>query len=119
MIFAPRSWPSRPGFATTTRIFFSPDVDIAARAIVFTAARPTERLERRRFPVGSEHLLELGDDLALGGLRPGGLEQVGHEVLTFVACRIPERAQRRSSALVVAALAQRRGALDALALDRR
>src|SRR5436305_5006012 len=23
MILAPRSWPSRPGFATTTRIFFS------------------------------------------------------------------------------------------------
>jgi hypothetical protein len=26
---APRSWPSRPGLATTTRIFFSEEVDIA------------------------------------------------------------------------------------------
>src|ERR1700716_3251187 len=31
MIFAPRSCPSRPGFATTTRIFFSEDV-LMARA---------------------------------------------------------------------------------------
>src|SRR3954467_6718724 len=34
MIFAPRSWPSRPGLATTTRIFFPEDgaADIASFA---------------------------------------------------------------------------------------
>src|SRR5204862_418321 len=34
MIFAPRSWPSRPGFATTTRIFrFDPGVSAAVSVV--------------------------------------------------------------------------------------
>ena len=38
MIFAPRSWPSRPGLATTTRIFrFEPAADIAAAAYLTTS----------------------------------------------------------------------------------
>ncbi len=32
MIFAPRSWPSRPGLATTTRIFFSEVTLMGSRA---------------------------------------------------------------------------------------
>src|SRR5215210_4884692 len=37
MIFAPRSWPSRPGLATTTRIFRLLAADIAAAAYFTTS----------------------------------------------------------------------------------
>src|SRR5918997_3725257 len=41
MIFAPRSWPSRPGLATTTRIFFVLDGALTPRK-----SRSADHLER-------------------------------------------------------------------------
>src|SRR6059058_2184402 len=83
MIFAPRSCPSRPGFATTTRIFFSEE-----------AATGPRSLERGRFPVRAEHLLKRLHHLSLGGIRSGRLEQVGHQVLARVTCRPLEPLER-------------------------
>src|SRR3954465_11791997 len=57
MIFAPRSWPSRPGLATTTRIFL---VDV-----LLTAAR---KLMRTRM-VSPRHG---GAGLLAGGIAAGG-----------------------------------------------
>src|SRR5690242_20242725 len=86
MIFAPRSWPSRPGFATTTRIFLV--------AVAFIVGRESRRVEQRPVPlpdladgsedgrlgVGAEDALERLDDLALRRVRAGAVEQRLHEV---------------------------------------
>src|SRR5205823_13105747 len=74
MIFAPRSWPSRPGLATTTRIFL-----VAVASIGAGSLRP-HASENGRLGVGSEHPLERLDDLALGSVRAGAVEQRLHQV---------------------------------------
>src|SRR5207302_11234396 len=64
MIFAPRSWPSRPGLATTTRIFAFDSVPIVVRTLrPCVRARshvqlrePPEAAERRRERDRAEHL---------------------------------------------------------------
>src|ERR687884_288002 len=48
MILAPRSCPSRPGLATTTRIFF----------VLVPASTGRASLKDRRLRVGAEHRLE-------------------------------------------------------------
>src|ERR671914_2647268 len=58
MIFAPRSWPSRPGLATTTRI----------------------TSEDGCFGVGAVDALERLDDLAFGAVGAGAVEQRFHQV---------------------------------------
>src|SRR3954447_3716788 len=50
MIFAPRSWPSRPGLATTTRIFL---VEAAMPGIIRGVPRSCARPCRRRAGSGS------------------------------------------------------------------
>src|SRR3954464_10761510 len=65
MIFAPRSWPSRPGLATTTRIF-RPGVLMRGRRMV---PAPSER--RRALPDVERHRharVDRADD-AVGALR--------------------------------------------------
>src|SRR5256885_6268933 len=64
MIFAPRSWPSRPGFAMRTRIFFSSgilclaeyreDDDIVIRPLAVKIARQLPLLDES---VPQEHVL--------------------------------------------------------------
>src|SRR3712207_885284 len=68
MIFAPRSCPSRPGLATTTRIL-CPEASMAAGS-----------LEDGRLGVGAEHLLQRQHDLALARMRAGAVEQRLHQV---------------------------------------
>src|SRR5947209_16206370 len=104
MILAPRSWPSRPGLATTTRIFF--DVLIGGS------------LEDRALPVGAEHPLEGRDDLALGGVRAGGVEQGRHQVLVLARGGLAQDVQRRLHRGAVARGAGRLHASDLLALER-
>src|SRR5687767_7907061 len=58
MIFAPRSWPSRPGLATTTRI----------------------TSEDGCFGVGAVDALERPDDFAFGAVGAGAVEQRLHQV---------------------------------------
>src|ERR1700704_5520047 len=62
--FAPRSWPSKPGFAMRMRIFF---------AIRITS------VEERLLP-GAEGLPHHIDDLAQGRLRADRIEDQGHRV---------------------------------------
>src|ERR671916_247715 len=58
MIFAPRSWPSRPGLATTTRI----------------------TSEDGCFGVGAVDALQRLDDFAFGAVGAGAVEQRFHQV---------------------------------------
>src|SRR5256885_2940924 len=75
--FAPRSWPSNPGFAIRTRIFF---------AIGITS------VEERLLP-NAEGLPHHVDDFAQGRLRPHRVEDEGHRVrLTFAT--LPELIER-------------------------
>src|SRR5436309_2372777 len=65
MIFAPRSWPSRPGFATTTRILWAPVGGTSVHG---------------RFAVRAPDVLQRGDDLALARVGARAFEQRRHEV---------------------------------------
>src|SRR5437764_13303551 len=92
MIFAPRSCPSRPGLATTTRIFFSVEVLITGtgraeckRRSADVCARRTQPLERRRLAVGAEYGLQGSDHFAFGRFGAGGVEEKWHEVLVGAA----------------------------------
>src|SRR3954449_4001420 len=73
MILAPRSWPSKPGLATTTRI-------LRAVAVVIGAGSLASRLEDRGLRVGPEDLLQGGDHLALGGADAGSGDDRLHQV---------------------------------------
>src|SRR5919204_2549703 len=86
MILAPRSCPSRPGFATTTRMRRLSLAFMRAR-MVFATGRPAPQcvasppwLEDRRFGVGAEHGLERLDDLAFGGVGARRVQERGHQV---------------------------------------
>src|SRR5829696_5298890 len=70
MIFAPRSWPSRPGLATTTRIFFVPDGALIARK-----DRSADDLE------GHSHVRLVDRALDLVGARPVERAAEGARVL--------------------------------------
>src|SRR5436190_16800024 len=74
-------------------------------------------LEDRRLGVGTEDGLERLDDLALGGVRAGGVEQVGHQVLPIEGGRL---AQLREGSLDRGAHApgpRRLETVDLLALE--
>src|SRR3990172_1237263 len=73
MTFAPRSWPSRPGFAIRTRIFFGIG---------------TTSVEERFLPY-AEHLAHHVTDLAERRARPHRVEDVRHRVLVPFA-RLPQ-----------------------------
>src|SRR5947209_912513 len=82
MILAPRSWPSRPGLATTTRIFFSVEVDMGPAI-----------LKRWRLAVGAEHCLERLHHLALSDVGAGRLHEQRHQVLLRTPGRLLQKAQ--------------------------
>src|SRR3989304_1477074 len=66
---APRSWPSRPGFAIRTRIFF---------------AIGTTSIEERLLPDpedGAHHVADLPERR----LRPHGIEDQGHRIVVRLA----------------------------------
>src|ERR671933_472160 len=81
MIFAPRSCPSRPGFATTTRIFLPPWPDAAGvSSAVPSTGGGGLGLEDGCLDVAAEDLLEGADDLTLGRVDTRALEQRVHQV---------------------------------------
>src|SRR3954447_19036347 len=73
MIFAPRSWPSRPGLATTTRIFrLEPAADISGGSLLHDELHPLvpEPVDRAVDDVGAALRELLG--VAAGGVDAGG-----------------------------------------------
>src|ERR1700760_3655758 len=77
MILAPRSCPSKPGFATTTRIG---RLAISPRVYPGLVARGAGS-EDRRLAVDAPHRPARLADLALAGVGPRALDQVRHHVL--------------------------------------
>ena len=75
MIFAPRSWPSRPGLAINTLIFFS-----AIFVGEFSLA-PAGKSCDGDFFVGAEDFAEGVADFADGGVGFYGIEEIRHEVV--------------------------------------
>src|SRR5215211_512200 len=73
-------------------------------------------LENGRFGVGAEDPLERLDDLALGGMRPGAVEQRLHQVAVRGRC-LTQLGERALDRLGVAARAHRLNAADLLALE--
>src|SRR6266496_2557025 len=101
MIFAPRSCPSRPGLAITTRIL--PTIS------------PT--LEDRRLAPGAPHLAQRVAHLSERRVRARGLDDRRHQVR--VACGGPlELGERLFDRGGVASRPQRLHALDLLLLER-
>src|ERR687895_724403 len=94
MIFAPRSWPSRPGLATTTRI----------------------TSEDGCFGVGAVHALQRFDDLALGAVGAGAVEQRFHQVAARRGA-VAQLGERLLRGVGVAARPHRLHAADLLALQ--
>src|SRR6059036_2668305 len=108
MILAPRSWPSRPTLATTTRS--RPDV-----LVWITSAL----LVDRGLAVSAENVLQRGDDLALGSAGAGAVEQRRHEVAVRVGGHLAQLAQHAVDRGGVAGAAQAAHAIDLLALELR
>src|SRR6478735_1907833 len=81
MILAPRSCPSRPGLATTTRIFRAVAASMSAGKVSAWPEKRPPALEDGRLGVGAEDLLHGGDHLALGRPGAGGLDDRRHQVL--------------------------------------
>src|SRR5947209_11749280 len=73
MIFAPRSWPSSPGFATTTRILRAAPVLPPAPAVCSMARGSVERLPCRRSGRGPARVIGGADS---GHERPQGGKRV-------------------------------------------
>src|SRR3954452_1698764 len=79
MILAPRSCPSRPGLATTTRI-------LRAVAASICGGNPSGCLENRRLGGGAEDLLQGRAHLSLAGAGPGGGDDRRHQVRVAGGC---------------------------------
>src|SRR5215208_7156052 len=116
MIFAPRSWPSRPGLATTTRILrpepLAPLVVSSAEASMGGGS-----LEDRCLGVGPEDLLQSGDDLALGCVHSRAVEQWLQQVAVAHGGVLQHR-QRGLHLDAPAPCAHAVEAVDLLALER-
>src|ERR687891_2428113 len=94
MIFAPRSWPSRPGLATTTRI----------------------TSEDGCFGVGAVDALQRPHDFAFGAVGAGAVEQRLHQVAARRGA-VAQLCERLLGGLRVAAGPPRLGAAGLLALQ--
>src|SRR5918992_3751176 len=94
MIFAPRSWPSRPGLATTTRI----------------------TSEDGCFGVGAVDALERLDDFAFGAVGAGAVEQRLHQVAARRGA-VAQLGERPLRGVGVAARPHRLDAADLFALQ--
>src|SRR3954454_6300934 len=76
MIFAPRSWPSRPGLATTTRILrLEPAADISGGSLLHDQLHPLDggAVDAAVDDVGAalRELLGVAAGAALAGVEPG------------------------------------------------
>src|SRR5271169_88627 len=71
MILAPRSWPSRPGFATRMRSRFSGTLN---------SFLLLERSDPRRVAIHAEHLAEDVGDFTDGALLLHGIDDRRHEI---------------------------------------
>src|SRR5215470_16032931 len=87
---APRSCPSSPALATSTRILRSKH----------------SLLELGRFVMLAEHHAHRLPHLALGGVDARTVDQERHQVLRFVTRRLGERGQAPRHEIVVTRLAQ-------------
>src|SRR5215210_5079427 len=92
MILAPRSWPSRPGLATTTRI-------LRAAAGSFTPGS-VDGSELRVLRIRTEDFLQRRDHLALAHPSTRAVEQERHQVLIARRSGL-QRSQRRFDGSVV------------------
>src|SRR5262249_32677107 len=99
---APRSCPSRPALATSTRIFLS---------------KSTPSLELRRLVVLAEHDAHRLSHLALGGVGAGAVDQERHQVLLLVARRLGQGREPARDQVVVARLAHLLKCRHLIALD--
>src|SRR5579872_3054303 len=75
MILAPRSWPSRPGLAINTRIFFS------GMFVGKCSSIPADASRNGYFFVGAEDFAEGVANFAYGGVGFYGVEEIGHEIV--------------------------------------
>src|SRR3954471_8742594 len=75
-------------------------------------------LEDGRLGVVAPDLLERLDDLPLGGVHPGGVDEVRHEVRVGRRCTLLQDAERLLNLPGVAARADALDAIDLLALQR-
>src|SRR3712207_3066462 len=118
MILAPRSCPSRPGLATTTRILRPEPPASAAAGLSAVPSMRRGSLEDGGLRIGAEDLLQGGHDLALGGVHAGAVEQRVHQVA--VALRdLLELRERGLDLDAAPARADPLEAIDLLALERR
>src|SRR6266576_2166130 len=86
---APRSWPSRPGLATSTRIGF----------VICS--------DRARFLIGAEYVPQSVTDLAQRRVGADGIQNVRHGVVRTLG-RAPEAVQRPGHLRPIPPLPQRR-----------
>src|SRR6188474_3319046 len=107
MILAPRSCPSKPGLATTTRILRAVAASISAGS-----------LEDGGLRVGAEDLLHRRDHLSLRGAGAGGGDDRRHQVLLRRGCT-SQLGKGALHSAGVASSASRLQAIDLLALQRR
>src|SRR5262245_48120418 len=87
---APRSWPSRPGFAITTRILCVISTLSLSRGPQWT--RGVQLYLRCLFPL-APHVAHGVAHLSDGGVRTHGVDDGGHGVVA-AACRGPKSLQR-------------------------
>src|SRR5690606_24496881 len=103
MTLAPRSWPSRPGFATSTRI------GRVRLAVTFSSS---PRSDHRHGPVLAVHGLEAVGDLPQRSVGAHRAQKVRHQVLPG-ACRLLQRVEGSAPLVLIALPAH---ACEALAL---
>ena len=88
------------------------------RTVCAGVRRARRASEDRRLAVGAEDVLQREHDLALGGVRAGGVEQERHEVLVLARGRLAQPRELALDGVAVAARADGLHALDLLALER-
>src|SRR4029078_766903 len=86
MTFAPRSWPSRPGFAITTRILFviqQLNTRDSSLGILHVALRSSDDCFLRPFPPPfPQHIAHFSER----GVRANGIEDWRHQVVRSGGC---------------------------------
>src|SRR5262245_24569188 len=111
MIFAPRSCPSRPGFAMTTLIF-------RATTAESSGANPTTLLEHRRFPPDAPDASERLAHLPHRHVCLGRLDDREHQVAVLVSRILHQSCEGGLDCGRVAAVAQCLDSADLLPLER-
>src|SRR5512143_183505 len=100
MTFAPRSWPSRPGLAMTTRILRMRVSSFQFPASSWKLEAGDWKLYQRHLFVLAPHLPERVAHLADGRVRPGAVEQWVHRV-GVASRRVPQRVEGPSHGVAI------------------